>query len=78
MKLEVSVQQSIKRSDMIFHLVMAAVWVAVIAFLLFRKEQITWVLGVIALSYMALEELINGIWIWGILRKQPDETSTKN
>ena len=52
------------KSEAIFHLIMAATWLFVIAVVIFNKEQITWRFGVIAVSYLALDELINAFFFW--------------
>lgn len=52
------------KKEMIFHLIMAVVWGIVIIIAVTHKSQITWVLGVTAIAYLALDELINVYFFW--------------
>lgn len=56
-------KQDLKK-EMIFHLAMAVVWCAMIIFAVIHKSQITWVFGVTAVAYLALDELINVYFFW--------------
>ena len=56
-------KQDLKK-EMILHLVMAVVWCVVIILAVTHKSQITWVFGVTAVVYLALDELINVYFFW--------------
>ena len=56
-------KQDIKR-EMIVHAVVAAIWIiACIVGIIFR-EQVSWVVAVIAVGYLALDELVNVFFFW--------------
>jgi len=75
-------KQDTKR-EMVFHLVMCLIWVAVMVMAIIHKEKITWVFGVTAVAYLALDELINVFFFWrqygriSKVSKEVDKTTAK-
>ena len=68
------------KREMVFHIVMCLVWAAVMVMAIIHREKITWVFGVTAVAYLALDELINVFFFWrqyGRISKVSKEVDTK-
>ncbi len=75
-------KHEIKR-EMIVHLVVACIWILAVIIAVLNKDQVSWVVCVIAVAYLALDELANAFFFWrkyGRISQIPekvDETTTK-
>ena len=71
-------KQEIKR-EMIVHLFVACIWIIAVIVAVLNKDQISWVICVIAVAYLALDELANAFFFWrnyGRVSKVPEKVDT--
>ena len=52
------------RRELIMHFILALVWIALVVVAIIYRGKLTWVFGITAVSYIAIDEIINVFFAW--------------